>query len=82
MRRVTDSDEIAMGHYVTIAYALQVGSVQKLVILKKAPEMKLPGWMSILGLHLSVSISISIFFYVAAIAAGKRLLASLVVLIG
>lgn len=79
MRRVTDSDEIAMGHYVTIAYALSGWLGSKIGNPEESTEkLKLPGWMSIFRDYIvSVSISISIFFYVAAIAAGKETVESI-----
>jgi PTS system ascorbate-specific IIC component len=79
MRRVTDSDEIAMGHYVTIAYALSGWLGSKIGNPEESTEkLKLPGWMSIFKDYIvSVSISIGIFFYVAAIAAGKETVESI-----
>ena len=79
MRRVTDSDEIAMGHYATIAYALSGWLGSKIGNPEESTEkLKLPGWMSIFRDYIvSVSISISIFFYVAAIAAGKETVESI-----
>ena len=73
MRKVTGNDDIAMGHYVTIAYAFsgwlggKVGNPDE-----STEKLKLPGWLSIFKDYIvSVSISIILFFYVAAFAAGK-----------
>ena len=68
MRKVTGNDDIAMGHYVTIAYAFsgwlggKVGNPDE-----STEKLKLPGWLSIFKDYIvSVSISIILFFYVAA----------------
>lgn len=74
MRKVTGHDEIAMGHYVTLAYALS-GFLGKFVGDPKesTEKIKLPGWLSIFKDYVvSVSISILVFFYIATIAAGKE----------
>ncbi len=74
MRKVTGGDDIAMGHYVTIAYALsgwlggKVGNPEE-----STEKLKLPGWLSIFKDYIvSVSLSIIVFFYIAAFAAGKQ----------
>ena len=74
MRKVTGNDDIAMGHYVTIAYALsgwlggKVGNPDE-----STEKLKLPGWLSIFKDYIvSVSISIIVFFYIASFAAGKE----------
>lgn len=74
MRKVTGHDEIAMGHYVTLAYALS-GFLGKFVgdPSQSTEKIKLPGWLSIFKDYVvSVSISILVFFYIATIAAGKE----------
>ena len=73
MRKVTGNDEIAMGHYVTIAYALSGWLGSKVGKPEDSTEkLKLPGWLSIFKDYIvSVSISIIIFFYIAAFMAGK-----------
>lgn len=74
MRKVTGHDEIAMGHYVTLAYALS-GFLGKFVgdPSQSTEKIKLPGWLSIFKDYVvSVSLSILIFFYIATIAAGKQ----------
>lgn len=79
MRKVTGHDEIAMGHYVTLAYALS-GFLGKFVGDPKesTEKIKLPGWLSIFKDYVvSVSISILVFFYIATIAAGKEYVSTL-----
>lgn len=79
MRKVTGHDEIAMGHYVTLAYALS-GFLGKFIGDPKesTEKIKLPGWLSIFKDYVvSVSISILVFFYIATIAAGKEYVSTL-----
>ncbi|WP_288867165.1 PTS ascorbate transporter subunit IIC [uncultured Sneathia sp.] len=79
MRKVTGHDEIAMGYYVTLAYALS-GFLGKFVGDPKesTEKIKLPGWLSIFKDYVvSVSISILVFFYIATIAAGKEYVSTL-----
>lgn len=79
MRKVTGHDEIAMGHYVTLAYALS-GFLGKFVgdPNESTEKIKLPGWLSIFKDYVvSVSISILVFFYIATIAAGKEYVSTL-----
>ena len=73
MRKVTGSDDIAMGHYVTISYALS-GWLGKFVGKpeESTEKIKLPGWLSIFKDYVvSVSLSVLLFFYIATVAAGK-----------
>ncbi len=74
MRKVTGGDDIAMGHYVTIAYALSGWLGGKIGNPEESTEkLRLPGWLSIFKDYIvSVSLSIIIFFYIAAFAAGKQ----------
>ncbi len=73
MRKVTGNDEIAIGHYCTIAYALSGWIGSKIGKPEQSTEnLKLPGWLSIFKDYVvSVALSIGIFYYVAAIAAGR-----------
>lgn len=73
MRKITGNDEIAMGHYVTLAYALSGWIGAKVGDAKQSTEkLNLPGWLGIFKDYIvSVSISVSIFYYIAALAAGK-----------
>ncbi|MDO7976565.1 PTS ascorbate transporter subunit IIC [Oceanotoga teriensis] len=74
MRKITKNDEIAMGHYVTLAYALSGWIGSKVGNPEQSTEkLKLPGWLSIFKDYVvSVSISIGAFYYISAIAAGKE----------
>lgn len=73
MRKITGNDEIAMGHYVTLAYAISGWIGSKVGDPKQSTEkLNLPGWLGIFKDYIvSVSISVSIFYYIAALAAGK-----------
>lgn len=74
MRKITGHDEIAMGHYVTLAYALSGWLGGKVGDPSQSTEkIKLPGWLSIFKDYIvSVSISIVVFFYMATFMAGKE----------
>ena len=71
MRKITGNDEIAMGHYVTLAYAASGWIGSKVGDPKQSTEkLNLPGWLGIFKDYIvSVSISVSIFYYIAALAA-------------
>ncbi len=73
MRKITGHDEIAMGHYCTIAYALSGWIGSKVGDPKKSTEsIVLPGWLAIFKDYImSVAISIGIFYYISAFAAGR-----------
>lgn len=74
MRKITGHDEIAMGHYVTLAYALSGWLGGKVGDPSQSTEkLKLPGWLSIFKDYIvSVSLSVVVFFYLAAFMAGKE----------
>ncbi|MDN6664333.1 MAG: PTS transporter subunit IIC [Tetragenococcus koreensis] len=73
MRKVTGDDDIAMGHYVTVGYAISGWIGSKVGKPEDSTEkVKLPKWLSMFKDYVvGVSITMVIFFYVAAIAAGK-----------
>lgn len=73
MRAVTGNNEIAIGHYCTLAYALSGWLGSKVGDPKDSTEnINLPGWLSIFKDYIvSVSLSIGVIYYVAAIVAGK-----------
>ncbi|MHC5246845.1 PTS ascorbate transporter subunit IIC [Enterococcus sp. LJL90] len=73
MRKVTGDDELAMGHYVTVGYALSGWIGSKVGKPEDSTEnLKLPAWLTMFKDYVvGVSITMVIFFYVAAIAAGK-----------
>lgn len=74
MRKITGHDEIAMGHYVTVGYALSGWIGSKVGNPEDSTEnLKLPGWLSIFKDYIvGVGLTMLIFYYVAAIAAGKE----------
>lgn len=73
MKAVTGSDEIAIGHYCTLAYAFSGWLGSKVGNPKDSTEnINLPGWLSMFKDYIvSVSLSIGIIYYIAAIVAGK-----------
>lgn len=73
MRKVTGGDDIALGHYVSIGYALsgwlgsKVGSPEE-----STEDLKLPSWLSIFKDYvISVGLTVVILFYISAFAAGQ-----------
>ena len=74
MRKVTGSDDIAIGHYCSLAYALSGWVGSKVGDPKQGTEtLKLPGWLSIFKDYIvSITLSVGIFYYIAAIVAGKE----------
>ena len=73
MRKVTGGDDIALAHYVSIGYALSSWIGGKVGSPKESTEkLKLPGWLSIFKDYvIGVSITMVIFYYIAALFAGK-----------
>lgn len=73
MRKVTGDDDIAMGHYVTVGYAISGWIGSKVGNPKDSTEnLKLPKWLTMFKDYVvGVSITMVFFFYIAAIAAGK-----------
>lgn len=73
MRKVTGSDDVAIGHYCSLAYALSGWVGSKVGDPKKSTEsLNLPGWLSIFKDYVvSITLSVGIFYYLAAIVAGK-----------
>lgn len=74
MRKVTGSDDIAIGHYCSLAYALSGWVGSKVGDPKQSTEsLKLPGWLSIFKDYIvSITLSVGVFYYIAAIVAGKE----------
>ncbi|MDR1701087.1 MAG: PTS ascorbate transporter subunit IIC [Lachnoclostridium sp.] len=72
MRKVTGNDDIAIGHYCTLTYALSGWLGSKVGKPEQSTEkLNLPGWLSIFKDYvISISVSVGIFFFIAAIAAG------------
>ena len=73
MRKVTGSDDIAMGHYVTLGYAISGWIGSKVGTPEESTEnVNLPSWLSIFEDYVvGVSLTMIIFFYISAIASGK-----------
>lgn len=77
-RQIIGNDSIAMGHYCNLAYGFSGYIGSKVGNPEESTEnIKLPGWLSIFKDYLvSIAVSIGIFFYVAAIAAGSGVVSS------
>jgi PTS system ascorbate-specific IIC component len=73
MPRITGTDEIGIGHYVTIGYALSGWLGSKIGDASKSTEsLKLPKGLSFFRDYVaSISLTMIIFYYIAALAAGK-----------
>ena len=73
MRKITGEDEIAMGHYVTLAYALSSFIGSKVGKPEDSTEkLKLPSWLMIFKDYVvSVALSVAVFYYISAFMAGK-----------
>lgn len=74
MRKITGEDELAMGHYVTIAYALSSFIGSKVGNPEDSTEkLKLPSWLMIFKDYIvSVTLSVAVFYYISAFIAGKE----------
>ena len=74
MRKITGEDELAMGHYVTIAYALSSFIGSKVGKPEDSTEkLKLPSWLIIFKDYIvSVTLSVAVFYYISAFIAGKE----------
>lgn len=73
MRKVTGGDDIALGHYVSLGYAASSWIGGKVGNPEDSTEkLKLPGWLNIFKDYvIGVSITMIIFYYIAAFAAGQ-----------
>ena len=74
MKKVTGSDELAIGHYCTLTYALSGWIGSKVGNPEESTEkLKLPGWLSIFKDYIvSIALSIIIFYYISAFSAGRE----------
>ena len=74
MRKIMGEDELAMGHYVTIAYALSSFIGSKVGNPEDSTEkLKLPSWLMIFKDYIvSVTLSVAVFYYISAFIAGKE----------
>ncbi|WP_171379241.1 PTS ascorbate transporter subunit IIC [Enterococcus cecorum] len=79
MRKVTGDDELAMGHYVTVGYAISGWIGSKVGKPEDSTEnLKLPGWLVMFKDYVvGVSVTMVVFFYIASIAAGKETVESI-----
>ncbi|HGK7332229.1 TPA: PTS transporter subunit IIC [Streptococcus suis] len=79
MRKVTGDDEIAMGHYVTVGYAISGWIGSKVGNPEESTEkLNLPQWLTMFKDYVvGVSITMVFFFYIASIAAGKEAVESI-----
>lgn len=73
MRKITGSDDIAIGHYCTLAYAFSGWIGSKVGNPEQSTEkLKFPGWLSIFKDYIvSIAVSIGVFYYASAFAAGQ-----------
>ena len=73
MKKITGESEIAMGHYVTLAYALSSFIGSKVGKPEDSTEkLKLPSWLMIFKDYVvSVALSVAVFYYISAFMAGK-----------
>lgn len=74
MRRITDSDETAIGHFNMIGYALSgyIGMLFKKHKDKTTEGINFPGWLSIFrDFLMGVAVVMLVLFYVAAFKAGS-----------
>ena len=74
MRQITGGDQIAMGHYCTLAYGLSGWIGSKVGNPEESTEkLNFPKWLSFLKDYvISIGISIGVFFYASAIASGQE----------
>lgn len=74
MRKITGEDELAMGHYVTIAYVISSFIGSKVGNPEDSTEkLKLPSWLMIFKDYIvSVTLSVAVFYYISAFIAGKE----------
>jgi ascorbate PTS system EIIC component len=73
MRAITGNDEIGIGHYVTIGYALAGWIGSKVGNPEDSTEkIKLPKWLGFFRDYVgSITLTMLIFYYIAALVAGK-----------
>lgn len=73
MRAITGGDQIGIGHYVTIGYALSAWIGTKVGDPKQSTEnLKLPEWLGFFRDYVaSIALTMLVVYYVAALAAGQ-----------
>lgn len=74
MRKVTGANDIAIGHYVTLGYALSGWIGSKVGNPEESTEkLNLPKWLEIFKDYVvGVGVTMIIFFFVAVLGAGKE----------
>lgn len=74
MKKLTGDNSIALGHYVTVGYAISGWIGSKVGNPEQSTEnLKLPKWLSMFKDYIvGVGLTVIIFFYIAAIAAGSE----------
>ncbi|MEY8292807.1 PTS ascorbate transporter subunit IIC [Carnobacteriaceae bacterium 52-44] len=74
MRKITGSDDLAIGHYSTVGYAIAGWIGSKVGDPEDSTEnLKLPKWLNMFKDYVvGVGITMVVFFYVAAFAAGPE----------
>lgn len=74
MRKITGSDDVAIGHYSTVGYAIAGWIGSKVGKPEDSTEnLNLPSWLNIFKDYVvGVGVTMIIFFYIAALAAGKE----------
>lgn len=75
VRRITGSDDMAIGHFSMCGYALAgcIGKLFSKYEKESTEELKLPGWLSFFkDFTLGMSVIMLILFYVAGLAAGEE----------
>ncbi|ASN04302.1 PTS ascorbate transporter subunit IIC [Virgibacillus necropolis] len=79
MRKVTGDDEIALGHYVSVGYAISGWIGSKVGKPEDTTEnLNLPKWLSMFKDYVvGVSLTIVVFFYIATFAAGPTFVESI-----
>ncbi len=79
MPKITGSDDIGIGHYVTIGYALSGWIGSRIGDPSKSTEsLKLPKGLSFFRDYVaSISLTMVIFYYIAALAAGEKVTSEL-----
>jgi ascorbate PTS system EIIC component len=73
MPKITGTDEIGMGHFVTVGYSLSAALGARVGDPEKSTEnLKLPAWLGFFRDYVaSIALTMIVIYYVAALAAGQ-----------
>ncbi len=73
MREITGNDNIAMGHYCTLAYGISGWIGSKVGSREHSTEgLELPKWLSFLKDYVvSIGLTMGVFYYISSAAAGR-----------